>query len=126
MTTNYCFLLVGQETETGWPLALQQALSPLGTLHIVPEEEAIQAVTRNHYDLVILDAGHVRNAPRLTSHLRTGQPGLRVVAATASPTWQRAREALKAGAADYIRKSLDREELRAKIEAVLALPPPLS
>lgn len=126
MTTHYHFLLVGQETETGWPLALQQAVAPLGKLDIVPEGKAVQAIIQRRYDLVILDAGHVRDVSGLTSCLRTRQPGLRVVVATTSPTWQRAREALKAGAVDYIRKSLDIEELGAKIEAVLKLPPPPS
>jgi DNA-binding response OmpR family regulator len=123
---RYTFLLVGKEMETGWPLALQQALFPLGKLTIVPEEEAAQTVAQGPCDLVIIDAGHVRDAFELTSQLRTRQPGLRVIVATASPTWQRAREAMKAGAADYIRKSLDEKGLRARIEAVLELGPPTS
>jgi DNA-binding NarL/FixJ family response regulator len=136
---NYSFLLIGRETKTGWSAVLQQALSlsedsggralppdEPAVLHPVTEEEAVQEVTLNRYDLVIVDAGYVHDVPELIFQLRSRRPRLRVVVATASPTWQRAREALKAGAADYIRKSLDRELLRSRIKTVLELPPPSS
>ena len=124
MATSYAFLLIGQNTETRWPLVLQRALSPLGKLHIVPEEEAVQATIRGHYDVIIIDAGAVRDPALLASHLRAQRPRTRIVIATASPTWQRARKALQAGAADYIRKSLDEKELYSKVQVVLNVPPP--
>lgn len=123
MTLEYSFLLVG-EMGTRWSQALQRALLPLGKLSIMAEEEALRAITRSHYDAIVVDAGHVRDVVLIISHLRAKQPGARVVIATSSPTWQRAREALKTGAADYIRQSLDEKELHDKIKAVLELPPP--
>ncbi|MGA9349744.1 MAG: response regulator [Anaerolineae bacterium] len=90
----------------------------------MPEEKALQSVAESRYDLVIVDASAVGDVLSLVSRLRAQQPQTRIVVVTASPTWQRAREALRAGAADYIRKSLDGEELRSKIQAVLDAPPP--
>jgi DNA-binding response OmpR family regulator len=124
MAVNHTFLLIGKTAETQWPLILQRALSPLGKLHIVPEEEAVQAVIQGHYDVIIIDAGAVRDTTGLVSRLRAQRSEVCIVVATASPTWQRAREALQAGAADYIRKSLDEKELCSKIQAVLKVPPP--
>jgi DNA-binding response OmpR family regulator len=121
---NHSFLLIGRNTETQWPLVLQQALSSLGKLYVVPEEEALQAVVQDHYDVIIIDAGTVRDAVLLTSHVRVHRPEARVIIATASPTWQRARKALQAGATDYIRKSLDKKELHARVQAVLEVPAP--
>lgn len=120
---NLSFLLVTGRTETQWSLTLHQALSPLGKLHITPEEEAVQAVAQD-YDVIIIDAGAISDTATLVFRLREQRPEARIVVATASPTWQRARDALHAGAADYIRKSLDEKELCSKIEAVLKLPPP--
>jgi DNA-binding response OmpR family regulator len=74
--------------------------------------------------VIIVDAGAVCDANELTAQLLAQRPGVCVVIATASPTWQRARQALRAGAADYIRKTLDERELRTKIEAVLRVLPP--
>ncbi len=118
------FLLIGEKKETQWPLVLQQALAPLGKLHVVAEEKAMQAIDQNDYSVIIIDAGAVRDAALLASRLRAQRLEARVVIATSSPTWQRARKALQAGAADYIRKSLNEKELRAKIQAVLKVPPP--
>jgi DNA-binding NarL/FixJ family response regulator len=118
------FLLVGTGTETLWPLVLQRALSALGELHTVPEEEALQTVAESRYDVIIVDASEVSDVPALVSRLRTQRPQTRIVVVTASPTWRRAREALRAGATDYIRKLSDEEELRSRIQAVLDTPPP--
>jgi DNA-binding NarL/FixJ family response regulator len=123
---RHTFLLVGRKNGARWPLVLQRALSPLGELRVVPEEKAAQAVIQGKYDVIIIDAGGVRDPTLLTAHLRAQRPEARIVVVTASPTWQRARQALQAGAADYIRKSLDEKELRSKIEAVLKIPPPVS
>jgi len=121
---RYHFLLIGKESETHWPVVLRRALSPLGELDIVPEKEAVQAAIENPYDMVIVDAGAVQDTALLVSRLRAQRPETRIVVATASLTWRRSREVLQAGAADYIRKSLDETELRSKIQAVLEFPPP--
>ena len=118
------FLLIGEQPESQWPRILQQALSPLGKLAIVPEPEATQAAVQADYDVIIVDAGVVYDAALLTLRLRTKQPKARVIIVTASPTWRRARRALQSGAAHYIRKSFDTVELRSKIQEVLELPPP--
>lgn len=118
---NCTFLLVGDTIEKGWTLALKQALSSLGNLEVMSEGELESSFLRNSYDVIVIDAGVVNEAALLASHLRSQYPGVPIVIATASPTWRRARKALRAGAADYIRKSLDRKKLRAEIEAVLNL-----
>jgi DNA-binding response OmpR family regulator len=118
------FLLIGDITESQWPLVLQQALSPLGELHIAREQEAEQAMAQEAYDAIIVDAGAIHHALLLVSRLRAQHPQVRIIVATASPTWRRARQVLQAGAVDYIRKSLNKQELRSLIEAVLELPPP--
>ncbi len=118
------FLLVSERSDTHWPLVLRQALTPLGKLHIVSEEKALQIVAQSYYDAIIVDAGAVTDAIAIVSRLRAQQSKARIIVATASPTWTRAREALHAGAVDYVRKSLDEKELRSAIEAVLELPLP--
>lgn len=120
---GYSFLLISEKAGTRWALILQHALSPLGQLRLVPEEEAAQAVSEGWYDAIIIDGGAVRDMVKLVFRLRVQQPQARIVVATASPTWKRSREVLRAGAVDYIRKSLDEQELRSKIQAVLEAPP---
>ena len=117
---NRKFLLVG-EAGAAWSRSLQRAVDSWARLDVLDEEAAQRAVAEGEYALVVIDAGTTEDAAALTSWLRALQPELPIVVATASPTWQRARQALKAGATDYIRKTLDEEETRLEIGAVLHL-----
>ena len=121
----YTFLLIGEKMETRWPLVLERALSSLGKLAVVSEEGAGQLLAKNLYDVIIVDAGAVQDTPDLVSRLRTGQPQAQIIVATASPTWQRARESLQAGATDYIRKSQDEKKLLSDIQTTLEHRPSL-
>jgi DNA-binding NarL/FixJ family response regulator len=113
------FLLINGRRDHCWRQVLEEALAPLGALQTGDEEEAVKLVLQQSYDLVIIDATAVKNVPLLVSRIRAQRPDGRLVVATASPTWRRAREAFQAGAADYIRKSLDREEILLTVQATL-------
>jgi DNA-binding NtrC family response regulator len=119
------FLLIDGIRDHYWRQVLEEALAPLGTLQTGDEREAIKLVLQQSYDLVIVDATEVKNVPLLISRIRAQRLDARVVVATASPTWRRAREAFQAGATDYIRKSFDREEILFTLQAALGkiLPP---
>lgn len=114
------FLLIGTAKESMWPLVLEQAIAPLGNLRLVSHSQVEQAANEHAYDAIIIDMGAVPNPIELITCLHVKQPQARIIAATASPTWQRAREVLQAGATDYIRKSLDKARLQSKIQRILA------
>jgi DNA-binding NarL/FixJ family response regulator len=59
------------------------------------------------------------------ARIRTQRRDARIVVVTDSPTWSRSREAFEAGATDYIRKLLDKEDILSQIKIALAkvLPP---
>ncbi len=117
------FLLIDNKSGLQWSSILRKALSNWGELHIVSEANAIQGISEKNYVAIIIDAGAVLDANVLTARLIQRQPQARVIVATASPTWRRAREAMRAGAIDYIRKSLDEKELQSAIKAALLIPP---
>lgn len=119
---EFTFLLIGEKGESQWPLVLERALSPLGKLWIVPENELMQVLVQKYYDAIIIDAGAAHDARGLISLLKEQQPKARIVVATASPTWQRAREMLQAGAVDYIYKSLDEKRLLSEFRTMLEIP----
>jgi CheY-like chemotaxis protein len=119
------FLLINGIRERRWRRVLEEALAPLGTLQVGKEEDAVEVVLQQSYDVIIVDATVVKDVPLLVSRIRTQQPDARIVVATASPAWQRAREVFYAGATDYIRKSLNEEEILSAFQAALAkMPPP--
>jgi DNA-binding NtrC family response regulator len=119
------FLLINGACDHYWRKILEEALAPLGTLEVGKEEDAVKLVRLGSYDLVIVDATAVEDVPLLVARIRAQQSDARIVVATASPTWTRARKAFQSGATDYIRKSLDREDILSAVEAALVkiLPP---
>jgi DNA-binding NtrC family response regulator len=118
------FLVVGQgkDVDTAWSRVLREALEPLGKVEAVAEGDIFRRVTRHRRGttVVIVDTTEVNDVPVLLSRLRQLSPPPRVVVATASPTWRRARDALRLGAADYIQKTLDRERLQAMMTDILS------
>jgi DNA-binding NtrC family response regulator len=124
LAVEVTFLLVSDQAESPWSLTLAEALAPLGHLHIVSEQEASEEIRRARYDVVIVDTTAVKEVAPLVTRLHAQQPEARMVVATLSPTWQRAREVMQAGAFDYIRKSLNKEETLVAIREILKRPGP--
>ena len=119
---KYLFLLVSNKPSTQWASILREALAPLGELCVDSEGNTLHKIPPQHYDAIIVDAGAVKDVVAITHGLRHRCPQARVIIATTSPTWKRAREALRAGATDYIRKSLDKKKLYSEIKATLSSP----
>ncbi len=121
------FLLVTNQAESTWLTTLKNAVEPLGRLSIIRDEAAEREMTRVPFDMVIIDAAAVENAIALVSQLHVVDPKALIVLATLSTSWRHAREALRAGAVDYVPKSLSSEELSSAIANLLnreALPSP--
>jgi PAS domain S-box-containing protein len=116
------FLLIGDSLDRHWRDILEEILSPLGHLEIVGEQMAVESLSERSRRAVIIDAGAVDNFALLTSRLRTHYPDARIIVVTASPSWKFAREAFRAGATDYLRKSVNRQELSLTLEQALAKP----
>lgn len=116
------FLLINDSHEHYWLQVLQKALCPLGALQIGTTNTILAGLLREHYDSIIVDATVVEDAPDILSCILEQQPDAQIVVVTASPTWTRARAAFQAGAVDYIRKSMNPDELRVAFERILARP----
>lgn len=114
------FLLIGFRSGEEWPNFLQDALPSFVKLDIVKEEDARNIISSHSYDLLIIDASAVYDATELVRNLHLEQ-NIPILVVTASPTWQSAREILKAGAVDYIGRSFDKKELRLRINNTLKI-----
>jgi DNA-binding NarL/FixJ family response regulator len=119
MSTSYCFLLVSDSSGDYWYQALRGALVDLGSLQVVSENEMATLLQEQTYDVVIVDAGAVTNAPEVVSQIHVLRPDTRVVVATVSPHWKIARAVLLAGATDYLYKSLNKEDILTTFQALL-------
>lgn len=124
MSVRFMVVGPGKDVDTAWSRVLREALEPLGKVEAVAEGDIVRRVTRHRRGttVVIVDATEVSDVPRLLLRLRQLSPPPRVVVATASPTWKRAREALRHGAADYFQKSLDKRRLLLIMKDILERP----
>jgi DNA-binding NtrC family response regulator len=118
------FLFVTNQPATPWSALLRLTLARWGNLSIHGEAETLNDDTLCHYDVIFVDAGHVADVGQFIACLRQRCEQQRIIVATASPTWKRAREAMQAGASDYIRKSSDATELHDIIQQALQNLPP--
>lgn len=118
------FLLIGGSCDDPWRKVIEGAVASLGTLQIAREVDALNLTRQQDYDVIVIDAAKVADVFLLVSCIRTQKPDARIVVATASPTWRRAREAFRAGASDYIRKSMNKEEVLSALGATVGKAPP--
>jgi DNA-binding NarL/FixJ family response regulator len=119
MFTPYRILLVSDSLGGYWYQALRRALVDLGSLQVVSENEMAALLQEQTYDVVIVDAGAVTNAPEVVSQIHVLRPDTRVVVVTVSPHWKIARAVLLAGATDYLYKSLNEEEILITFRSLL-------
>lgn len=73
------------------------------------------------YKIIIVDTLDVskKNLSAMISELKNRQPYAEIIVISASPTWTAVREALKAGAADYIVKSFDPVKIETDLKPYL-------
>ncbi len=125
MPEEYRFLLIGDAPDDPWRQVIEEASAALGLLQAVKEIDTFRLIRQQDYDIIIIDAAKVEDAFGLTSCIRTRMPEAKIVIVTASPTWRRARAAFRAGATDYIRKSMNTKQISCVLQTTMGkMPPP--
>ena len=119
MPASSHFLLVSGSPDDYGNQVLREALVALGSLQVASEGELARSLQEQTYDIVIVDAGAVTSASEVVSQIRELDPDTRVVVVTASKHWKVARDIFRAGAMDYLSKSLSKREMLASFQKVL-------
>ncbi len=114
------FLLLNGQDDSFVTEFLTEVLKPLGSM-VVAKAQANSPLSdvEEPDGLIIIDATVVEMAERLVTQLLMENPERRIVVITASPTWQRARAVLEAGAMDYLPKTLSVNEMRETFQRAL-------
>lgn len=120
MQTPPQIIVVSNKSQSEWLFAVTKALEPLGYVRIMSENDAFAQIISSPPALVITDASAIeKKITAYVSQLHNSQPDLPILVVTASPTWRHARSIFLAGAADYIRKSLDIDRILAICKELL-------
>lgn len=108
-TKQASMLFVG-DTHPRWQKTLDNAGRNLGQLKLVKLEHLKQEALI--YDLYILDDKHISNIPSVIQKIRKQQATARIIVISDNPTWRKSRDALRAGAIDYIQRDDNYRALR--------------
>lgn len=112
-------LLIAGTIHAQWGNILQSAVGEEGSVYLATEQDFAGLLAKHAFHLVIVDAGEIGSFSQIVKEVRHLQPATKVVVATASPTWKRAREAMRAGAFDYIRKHQNEAQLARYLSQLL-------
>jgi DNA-binding NtrC family response regulator len=121
----YRFLYIYPQENLAFAQALANVLSSYGGLEVIAWSE-LKEFDLEAYSLVFLDAGILADPhqpdslAQIITYVCQRWPQVKLVIVTTSPTWRRAREALQAGAVDYIRQTLDEDRLHREMESAIA------
>lgn len=113
-------MVVTNNPQSLWLPVLQEAVQSLGIVVPVTMEEVRERLQKEAFALIIADMSEIMDeVAYLVKKIRSLQPAAPIFVVTTSPTWRRAREALLAGAADYDRRTFDKENLLLKCRTIL-------
>jgi DNA-binding NtrC family response regulator len=112
---KHTFVLVGNPLESTFKNRLEKILGTYGKIEITSDNLNPLPIS----DMVIIDATEVEDFIALVKHYYTEDPNRKIIVATAVPTWQRARQAIKSGAYRYIEKNISDQELYSFFSKIL-------
>lgn len=95
------------------------ASASLGHLKVSPVEGVFSTLSRENFDVIVVDAAAVDQLECFVSALREKQANSQIVVISGMPTWKEARAAFRAGAKDYIGKSMDGNVMMLSLERAL-------
>lgn len=102
-----------------WDDIIPEIEKDIGQVWVARETDVLKKRVMSELDLIIIDVTEVKDMSRLVAEIQSQSPQGKIVIATSSPTWGEARDAFYMGAADYIRKQPDAQEMVLALNTVL-------
>lgn len=114
--------ILSNNAHSPWLKHVTEILGTIGMLTVF-SESMLENELDKPYDLLLIDASglQIELAERV-AWLHGRFPDVPLVVLTSSPTWRRARAVLQAGAADYMRRSIEDEQLLKRCHSLLNCP----
>jgi DNA-binding NtrC family response regulator len=111
-----CILLIDDVTDSAWIQAINNAVADLeGSVQVVPPAQFDGTAIPGRFDLIVLDSNAIPDLSALIQQVLIADPAARAIVFSPIPAWREAREAMRAGAVDYQQKSLNEDEILARL-----------
>lgn len=110
-------VLIWNGSSDGWIVQLRRALARLGMKLRLSEDARLSGC--NDW-LVILDSTSIKDLAELIGLIRENNSEACVVVVSSSPDWKEAREAMRAGAFDYLPELRENERIQSTLDRIIA------
>jgi len=125
---NKRIAILSNNEHSPWLKHTTEVLGSLGQLTVYAEDvlakDSEESGGINMMDMMVVDASGLQmELAERVAWLHGRFPKVPIVVLTSSPTWRRARAVLQAGAADYMRRSMEDDMLLARCRVLLDCPP---
>lgn len=115
--------VLSNNCQSPWLKQTTEVLGSLGELAIYKESLFTDEFVES-FDLVLVDASGLQmELAERVAWLNGRFPQTPIVVLTSSPTWRRAKAVLQAGASDYMRRSIESDQLLQRCRLLLSWPP---
>lgn len=115
--------IVSNNKKSPWLKQLVEALGVLGEPTIY-SEDSLDDEPDEAFDLIVVDASGLQmELASRVGWLHGRFTNVPIVVLTSSPTWRRAKAVLRAGAADYMPRSIEGFRLIERCRLLLSCPP---
>ena len=111
-------LFIGRKEKSVWQDFLE-VLAVFGSLKIISDRQVETEIGDTEYNLIVIDAAAVEDLPEMVSELKLIKSTLEILIITSAPSWVEARNVLRAGASDYLNRSLTQKEFLSTIKELL-------
>lgn len=120
--------ILSNNEHSPWLKHMTEVLRSLGRLNVYAEgvfaEDSGELFNMEMMDMLVVDASGLQmELAERVAWLHGRFPEVPIVVLTSSPTWRRAKAVLQAGAADYMRRSMEDERLLERCRLLLHCPP---
>ena len=120
---NRRFLIISRH-ESDWLPHFSKALLPLGAVTVLTESELYLGKAGERtggYDLFWIDSSYTHNVRGAVEYLKALHNNVPVIVVSVSPEWQSVRDAMLAGADDYVAKTLHEDDIREAAARMLGI-----
>ena len=107
MNTKKVLIVYDAGNQTYWENKAEAIEAQIGPIDLILDQNISKQKTFPGYDLVLVDVSDIEVLYRLIPKIHQELLQSRIIVASSTPTWKQAREYIRLGAVNLIRKSAD-------------------
>jgi len=118
MKTKNILIVCDVGNQCYWNIWINKIKEKIRSANIEMDKDTSRWKNNNAYAMIMVDVSNIEDLRRLVPEIRYKQPQCRILVISSTPTWKQAREIIRLGAANLIRKSSNLEEIIKEIESL--------